>query len=174
MHFIPTEGFPSHAWVSLELHSGHVAMVMSSCSFTREQKPAVNQGFIENNVFRGTCSRRSSAQSNSGWVRDYTTRTPDWPINTLAAIKVINKLWGMERQMATQFGRALVLGFHSCRHSVELAELSAAVSSKHLGKPIHIALIYSGCHRCDSRFKYLISSSLSSAASLTSGSVGTE
>lgn len=32
----------------LELHSGCVAVVMSSCSSTREQKPAVNQGFIEN------------------------------------------------------------------------------------------------------------------------------
>lgn len=42
------EVFPSMPVCHLELHSGRVAVAMSACSFTCEQKPAVNHDFIEN------------------------------------------------------------------------------------------------------------------------------
>lgn len=159
MHFIPTEGFPSHAWVSFGAPfrprcRGNEFMLIHLWA-----EASCQSGFHWKYVLRSTCSQKWSAHSNAGWVRDYTAITCDWPINTLSSIKVINKLRGMELQMAAQFGRALVLGFHSCRHGVELAEPSTAISNKHLGKLIHIALIYSSCNRCDSWFKYLISSS---------------
>lgn len=100
MHFIPAEEFPSHAWVSFRAPfrlrcRGNEFMLTRSCA-----EASCQSGFK-------ICVQRHLEIKCTVKHWRITRRSP---INTPASIKAINKVQGTEPQVATPFGRALVLG----------------------------------------------------------------